>query len=127
MFSFLGWLNVVLLGILVLPWILVRLNKYVLKTKSKAYLNFIRFLRSFHKPLGILMVIVALVHGYMAFGFNLRLHTGPVLALTAIIAMVTGGMYYKLKKKNVFLVHKIFSALAVVMLLIHLFFPRAFS
>jgi hypothetical protein len=124
MYSILGWLNVVILGILVTPYILKYLNKNILKSNSNGIRNTIKFLRRLHKPLGLTLAVVALIHGYLALG-RLRLHTGSLLYLSIIITAVLGGSFYRLKKKILFTWHKRFALISIIILLIHLFYPNA--
>lgn len=125
-YSFYGWASTAILGVLVLSFILVRLNKYTIKTRSKGFMKFIRFLRQLHKPLGILFLVVAFIHGFMILG-RIRLHTGWLLYGSILVTVVTGGAFCRLKKKNLFMVHKLFALITVVLFLLHFFRPYALS
>lgn len=124
MFSFLGWLNVVLLGIIIAPYILVFINKKFIKTKHSSFRALLKFLKKLHKPLGLLLLILALVHGYLALG-RIALHTGSVLFVTIFIAASLGGSFYKLKKRPLFTWHKRMAFIVIVFLLLHIFYPNA--
>lgn len=123
-YAFFGWVSAVCLGIMVLPFLMVRLNKYVLKTKNPNYFKVLKFLRKLHKPLGIVFAIVALVHGFMVLG-RIRLHTGWLLYLSVALTAITGGAFYRLKKKQIFFWHKLFTLVAVLLFLLHFFMPGA--
>lgn len=126
MYSVFGWISAGILGILLLPFILLRLNKYVFKTKSKGFFNTIVVLRRLHKPLGVLFLASALYHGYLILG-RIALHTGTVLYAVIILTAVFGGSYYRTKKSNLLKLHRLFAGAAVVMFLVHFFYPYAFS
>ena len=124
MVSFLGWLNVVLLSLIVLPYILNLLNRKLIKTKSTAFKKVMKFLKKLHKPLGILLAIVALWHGYLGLG-AIRLHTGTLLYVCMFSTVALGGAFYKLKKKQLFVWHKRMALLTVLVLLLHILYPNA--
>jgi len=124
MYSILGWLNVLIIGALVAPYILKILNKNFIKSKSNKIKNTIKLLRRFHKPLGISLAVIALIHGYLALG-SLRIHTGSILYVLIIITAVLGGSFYKLKKRILLTWHKRFVLISLLFLLIHLFYPNA--
>lgn len=125
-YAILGWVSLGLLALLVLPFILIRINKHTVKTKHKAFQKVIRFLRSLHKPAGIALLLTAVWHGWLALG-TIRVHTGTVLFLTVLVTATLGGAFYRLKKKRLFSLHKIAAAITVLMFLLHFFLPRAFS
>lgn len=124
MFSFLGWLNVVLLGIIILPYILVFFNKKFIKTKNPSFRAFLKFLRKLHKPLGLLLLSLALIHGYLALG-RIALHTGSLLYLAIFITALLGSSFYKLKKKPLFTWHKRMAFIVILLLILHKFYPSA--
>ncbi len=123
-FAFYGWVSAISLGILVLPYLLVRLNKYVLKTKNPNYFKAIKWLRTLHKPLGIVFTVVALIHGIMVLG-AFRLHTGWLLYISVVLTALTGGAFYRFKKKPIFMWHKFFTLASVILFLLHFFRPYA--
>ncbi|MFO7888679.1 MAG: hypothetical protein R6U59_10245 [Eubacteriales bacterium] len=124
MYSILGWLNVLILGVLISPYILNLLNKHIFKPKNNNIRNIIKFLRKLHKPLGLTLAVVALIHGYLALG-TFRLHTGSFLYFSIIITGVLGGSFYKLKKKILFAWHKKFAFISLIALIVHLLYPNA--
>ena len=124
MYSVLGWLNAILLGVLLSPFVLGFLNKNIFKTKSKVFRDLVKLLRRFHKPLGLALAILAPIHGYMALG-GFRLHTGSLLYISAFTTAALGGSFYRLKKKELFKWHKRMAAVTVILLAVHLLFPSA--
>lgn len=123
-YAFFGWVSVVSLAVLILPFILVRLNKHLFKTKHSAYFKLIKLLRQIHKPLGIVFVAVALIHGIMVLG-SFRLHTGWLLFISLVVTVFSGGAFYRLKKKPLFQLHKWFALIVVLLFLLHFFKPYA--
>ena len=121
----LGWLNLVIIGVLITPFLLNFLNKNFFKTKNHFYKKIIVFFRKIHKPLGIALLIIPLIHGYMALGTLFRLHTGTLLYISIFITASMGGIFYKLKKKEFFLWHKRMAFITVILFLIHFYFPGA--
>lgn len=124
-YSNLGWLSVIIIGILVASYVLKFLNKKFFKFKSPLYRKILTIFRKIHKPLGIALLIIPLIHGYMALGTLFRLHTGTLLYISLLITATMGGSFYKLKKKEFFVWHKRMALITVVLFLIHFFFPSA--
>lgn len=126
-YKFFGWLNVVLLIIQLAPYLLVRLNKQFLKTKNETYLNITKVLRKYHKQTGALLVITGLIHGYLALGGRLRLHTGTVLYLAIILSAIVGFGFYQKKQKQLLKVHRTLALLIVLLFMVHFLIPNLLS
>ena len=126
MYSFFGWLSAGILLVLILPFLLIRINKYTIKTRDKNFFNLVKILRSLHKPLGVLFLATAFYHGYLVLG-RITLHTGTVLFLSILLAAVLGGTYFRTKNKTVLIAHRFFALASVVLFMIHFFYPYAFS
>jgi hypothetical protein len=124
MYVFLGWLNIGLLVVMTSPFWLRFLNERTLRLKGGAYGKSIRFLRAIHKPLGVAIIVIALIHAYLAWG-TLRLHTGFILWLSVFVAALLGASFYYIKKKPLFVWHRRVVLLAFLLLLVHLLFPSA--
>lgn len=123
MFSILGYVSTALLIVLVMPYVLRVANKKYFKNNDKVK-KVVKELKKWHKPAGVLLAIVSLVHGYMAFG-GFRLHTGSLLYLAIFVVIVFGALF-GYKKKKIFLdMHKAFVVVAVILLAVHLLFPSA--
>ncbi len=101
------------------------LNRKLFKTKNDLYKKTITFFRKIHKPLGIAILIIPLIHGYMALGTLFRLHTGTLLYLSILTTASLGGSFFKLKKKKLFVWHKRMAFITVILFLIHFYFPSA--
>ncbi len=126
MYSIVGWISVGLLAILAMPFILIRANKYLLKTRDKKFFQAVKFLRVLHKPLGILFLITALYHGYLVLG-RIKLHTGTVLYASILCTAIAGGIFYKTKNTKALKLHRAAAGISAILLLIHYFKPYAFS
>lgn len=121
----LGWINLIVIGVLVSPYVLNFLNRKFFKTKNKTYKKVLKFARKVHKPLALLIVILAPIHGYMALGTLFRLHTGTLLYLSILITAIFGGLFYRLKKRKLFKLHKAMALVTVIVFLVHFYFPGA--
>lgn len=124
MYKILGWINAILLVLIIAQFILNYTNRNFIKTDNKTFKKIQKLFKLIHKPLGITLAILGLIHGYMALG-GFRLHTGSLLYLSLFITAILGGSFYKLRKKVFFLWHKIIAALTVLLLMVHIFFPDA--
>ena len=122
MYQILGIVNIVLLVVITSPYWLRRLNQWLKVTQIN---KLIKSLRVVHKPLGICLVLISLVHGYLALG-ALRLHTGTIVGAMILITVVLGGMFYSKKKPALFAWHKRAALLALLLTLVHLVVPSAF-
>lgn len=124
MYKILGWINAILLVMILIQFILNFSNRKFIKTDNKTFKKVQKIFKTIHKPLGIALAISGPIHGYLALG-GFRLHTGSLLYLSLSITAILGGSFYKLKKRVFFLWHKRFAALTVLLLLVHLLFPDA--
>jgi hypothetical protein len=124
-FRVLGYIMVALAVIASSPYWVARLNKWTFKTRDPRYIKLLKFLRNIHKPIGVLLLIGSLIHGYQA--YRLNPHTGFVVFLSFLAAVLLGGKHYSSKKKNpkVFKAHKIMVLVSFALLLIHLLWPSA--
>ena len=117
-------MNITLIAVMTGPVWLRFLNKHTLRLKGGAYARTIKILRAVHKPLGVLILVVALIHGYLALG-ALRLHTGALVWLAIAVAAALGLSFYLFKKRPLFLWHRRMVVAALALLLVHLLFPSA--
>lgn len=124
MYKILGWINAILLVLILIQFLLNFSNRKFIKTDNKSFKKVQKIFKTIHKPLGITLAILGPIHGYLALG-GFRIHTGSLLYLSLIITAILGGSFYKLKKRVFFLWHKRFAALTVLLLLLHLLFPDA--
>ena len=126
MYKILGWVNFAVLLIMFLPIMLEKMNTSVLKVKGNGYTRALGFIRKLHKPLGTIIFVSVVIHGFLALG-SFRLHTGPFLGLLLILTGIFAIAFAKAKKKWLFVTHKTLSYLFIIMMIIHLIFPSAFS
>ncbi len=124
LYEILGILMIVLLVAITSPYWLRTLNRLTVKTKDKRFFQLLRFMRSLHKPLGLSLALIAILHGYLAWG-SLRPHTGMLAFLGFAVTATLGGIYYKTKNKKVFRAHKTMAAVSIGLLLLHLLWPGA--
>ncbi len=126
MYRVLGYVNVALLVLITAPYWLKKLNLWLFHWKGKAYQQTIKLLRKLHKPLGIALALLAIVHGYLALG-TFRLHTGSLAWIMVLITAALGGAFYRLKKAQLFKWHKAFALIVAIFTAIHLLLPGLLS
>lgn len=120
MTGFIGWLNVVLLSISLLPFLLRRYRKYILKKPSKKLNAVLKPLSKIHPFIGITLMITGFLHGYMALG-TIRLHTGYITWFLVLLLFAI-RMWGNLSKNRYWLVlHRAVAFLLVFSLLLHIF------
>ncbi len=124
MYKMLGILNVVLIIIIVLPYCLRRLGQRFFPQKKIASTKLMKLLRSVHKPLGICLLLITLIHGYLALG-SLRMHTGTLVGIIVLATVVLGILFYRKKRAVLLKWHKRAALLMVLLTLLHLFAPSA--
>ena len=125
MYRILGYVNIMLLITVTSPYWLRRFNQRFFTEKKPAFASWIKRLRKIHKPLGVSLVLLSLLHGYLALG-SLRLHTGSVAWVMILIVVILGGLFYKKKKAVFFTWHKRAALIMVLFVLLHLWVPDAF-
>jgi uncharacterized membrane protein AbrB (regulator of aidB expression) len=125
LYAILGLVSLGLAVIVSSPYWLRTLNNWTFKTKNKRFFSLIKFLRKLHRPLGLLLAVIAIVHGYVALNGQIRLHTGLLVYIGFLLTAVLGGIHYKLKNKTVFKFHKAMALVSFLLLAVHLIFPWA--
>lgn len=125
MYKILGLINVALMIVITSPYWLRRSNQWIFHKKSPALNMWIKKLRLVHKPFGVCLLLISLLHGYLALG-ALRLHTGSVVWAMILVTVLLGGSFYKTKKSVFFVWHKRSALITVILILVHLLFPNAF-
>lgn len=126
MYKTFGWINVVLLLVVLVPYILRLIGKVFVKSESKGYLSALKFFKVLHKPFAGLLVLSVVVHGSLAPGY-FTLRTGLALMALVIITAILGIAFSVTSKKSLFKDHKLFAGLTLLMALVHLVFPYAFN
>ncbi|MDD4080814.1 MAG: hypothetical protein PHP02_05315 [Eubacteriales bacterium] len=124
-FRVLGWISVALAVIASSPYWLRALNKWTFKTRDKRFLNLIKHLRPIHKAAGILLAATALVHGWMALGGRITLHTGLLVYLGFLLTVILGIAFFYAKDRRAFKGHKVMALAGFLLFLLHLVRPWA--
>ena len=125
-FRILGWITLALAVIASSPYWLRTLNSWTVKTKDKRFMNALKFLRKLHKPLGIVLALLAIWHGYEALlRYQFRLHTGLIAYAGFVITALLGIWHWRKKNKQIFKVHKTMALISVLLVVIHLLWPGA--
>ncbi len=124
MYAVFGWINVVLVALMILPFAMQNMNKMLFKKKSGTYVNVTKFFRKSHRYIGILLLVSIAVHGFLAMG-AIRFHTGTVLGALFLGAALFGVIFILAKKKWAFKTHKALAIAFTVFMLVHLLVPSA--
>lgn len=116
----LGWLNLVLIIFMVLIYPLKRMY---LKKRKPELLALYKSARNYHPLLGFTIILIGLIHGFMALG-TIRLHTGTLVLFTVILmgCITTFGRKKVLFSKTWLKLHKTLIPLLFVFIIIHIFF-----
>ncbi len=125
LYAVLGWISVALAVIATAPWWLRMGNKYTFKTRDPRFMKFIKFLRPIHKAAGIGLAILAVVHGYLALGNRIRIHTGLLVYASFLLTAALGAVFYYKKDKHAFKGHKVMALVSILLFLLHLIRPWA--
>jgi hypothetical protein len=116
----LGNLDILLAFLAVALYLSRRINKYAYTNRNAMLKKVSLKLSKFHPYIGIGLVVTALVHGQLALGTLLKVHTGPVilylLVLTMLVALV--GKQYRLKYWLE--IHRILAILIAIAIFVHL-------
>jgi hypothetical protein len=124
MYAVFGWINVALVALMLLPYVMRKLNEFFFKKKKGAYIKTMRLFRKSHRYLGALLIVSIFVHGWLALG-TLMLHTGTILGALALIMAVFGLIFIFAKKRWAYKTHKALAVAFVALLLLHLIVPSA--
>ncbi len=124
MYVVLGWINVGLVSLMILPVAMQNINRYLLKKKKGTFVDIAKFFRKAHRYIGIALLVSIVAHGYLALG-ALRLHTGTVLGALFLAAAIFGVTFIVTKKKWAFKTHKALTIAFTVFMLVHLIVPSA--
>lgn len=126
MYKTFGWINVVLLLVVLMPYILGLLGRGLIKSENKGYLSALEFFKALHKPLAVVLVLLVIVHGAIAPGY-FSLRTGTAVLALVVITATLGIAYAVVTKRGLFLAHKLAAGLTLLIALVHLVFPYAFN
>lgn len=126
MYGVLGWLNIALLAVITSPLWLRKLNGWVFHIPMKKFGRVLKVLRTLHKPLGIALVVIIPIHGFLALG-GIRLHTGTVAWAAGLAVVCVGLLYFFLRKPALLKTHRWLALAFVALAVVHLLFPWALS
>ncbi|MEX1376040.1 MAG: hypothetical protein AB1Z23_01075 [Eubacteriales bacterium] len=118
MYSVLGWTNVTIAALMLLPFVLVKF----IKNKDGALKKIQKVLLKMHRPLSGLLLVSAIVHGYLALG-TFALHTGTLLVISLVVSGIFASIFIMKKKKIFFNLHRMMASIFIVLLFVHLLFP----
>ncbi len=109
-----------LLGIVTVILFIITLGKFIYRRipvlrKRKSEL---KFLVAIHPYSAGLLIISALIHGYMAFGLTF-LFTGYALVFLIMLNLVLGAVLNYKMNKNILKVHRILSLFIIPFILLH--------
>ncbi len=124
MYIVLGWINLSLFALASAHFWLRFLGTRLFHTKSKKFFALIKTLRRIHKPVGIVLVGLAYLHGFLALG-TLRPHTGLIAASALAAAAALGALYFFSRKKPFFTLHRWAVLVIACLIVLHLVFPNA--
>lgn len=122
----LGWVNIALLAVITSPLWLRKLNQWIFHIPMKKLGKVLKVLRAIHKPLGIALVVMIPVHGFLQLG-GLRLHTGTVAWAAGLAVVCVGLLYFFLRKPALLKTHRWLALAFVALAVVHLLFPWLLS
>ncbi|SDB95202.1 hypothetical protein [Geotoga petraea] len=102
-------------------------HKFSSKEAKQKFIQRMKKISIFHRYNGIIIVILAIIHGTLALGTIFTLHTGTIL-LSAIIINLLIYVLGRLKLlKKWLLIHRYMAFLIFIFLIIHLTVPSLFG
>ncbi len=122
----LGWLNLFLIIIMSAIYPVKKLQVSMIKRKgkeqAKKYTTIYKKISTLHPILGIIIIVVGVVHGFLALG-EFRLHTGSLIIVNLVLMAVTAIIGPKIKglRKKWRNLHQGLALLLFVFIVIHLF------
>ncbi|NLV51363.1 MAG: hypothetical protein GXY20_11800 [Clostridiales bacterium] len=124
LYSILGFANIALIIIGTSPFWVRSLGNLLFPKRNVQTNKLVKKLRVLHKPLGACLLIVVIVHGYLALGTP-RIHTGTLLGIFVLVTVVLGAIFTKVKKPALFKWHRLIAVLSVLLVILHLLAPNA--
>ncbi|KAB3531549.1 hypothetical protein [Alkaliphilus serpentinus] len=118
--STLGWMIV---SLIFLTGLIYPIKQYYSKSKNKKLLAIYKKLRIIHPLLGVTIILLGSIHGYLALG-TFRLHTGTiVLAILVIMAIIPiSGQKIQKLKRHWRPYHRYLSIILWISIIIHILF-----
>ena len=121
-YRLLGWVAAILVVIITAPYWLRKLNGWTVKTRDKRFLTLLKYLRIIHKPLSIVLLLVAGIHGYMMLG-RIRMHTGLLALIGFTLTTLMGLAYWKSRDRRALHGHRVLVVASIILVVIHYFWP----
>lgn len=118
LFRNLGWVNIGLLVLIIMHFILRRINKYALGNKNKLLKKASKFMSALHPYLTGLLLVSAFLHGYNLVG-GIRLHSGFLAFAFILLQAILGIIVKKYFKKPILVVHRLTGLALVVTVAVH--------
>jgi cytochrome b561 len=121
MYEILGWINAILLLFMATMFPI----RYLIKNKhNKNVIPIYRVFRKLHPLVGILIIVIGMIHGYLALG-RFKIHSGSILITAIVISAIIAYSKDKIKylKRNWRNIHKILGILIIFLFVMHLTFP----
>ena len=119
MFRVLGWINIGVLSVIILLYVLRRINKYVFNNKNKQLIMITKKMSQLHPFLGVYLVFSAFLHGYMIVG-RLKIHSGYIAWVLLLVQGILGILVKKIKKKSIITIHRLFGIVLIISVVIHI-------
>lgn len=123
LYAILGILSVVLAIIITSPYLIRSLNTKFFHIKGSGYTKTLKTLRTIHKPAGAILLIIALIHGYLALG-TFRIHSGQLVWLAFFATAILGLLFFLKRKPALLKAHRTAALVAVILIVVHLVFPN---
>ena len=118
LFKNLGWVNIGLLVLIIMHFILRRINKYALGNKSKFLRKASKTMSAIHPYLTGLLLISAFLHGFNLVG-GIRVHSGFLAFSVILLQAILGVIVKKYFKKPILVIHRFTGIAIVVTVILH--------
>ena len=112
----LGWINALVLSLVIINYALIRI-KLIRKTTIGSFLN------KKHSFFAYILVLFSITHSYFVWGINLSLHTGHLLFFSILMSLFFSLAGKRLKKPFLFQMHKYIAFLSIILFLLHIWKP----
>ncbi len=120
MVVWLGWFNVSLVAFNLLPYLSRRINRLCYQNQNKSLRSVSRVLNKIHPYTGVVFLITAFTHGYMALG-AIRLHTGYIAFFSGVLLFLVALTGKRFRIKGWIKFHRGLALLLAAAILVHIF------
>lgn len=118
--SILGLVNVILAVIAGTLFGLRRINRYGFSNKNATIKRLLKPLSKAHPYIGMTLVATAFIHGMLALGTLVKLHTGPIAWVTLVLMMGLATLGKKYKFKPWLKIHRALALVFAITILVHI-------